>query len=310
MANILEPVVVSLGVLYIIVWGYLQLMGKVEEPFMTGMKRIFTLGIIMGASIQLWAFHELMVDTFFNVPAALGAQMVGAFDQVEVVDAIFFRGFDAARLLVDRGTIFDDNIIFFFVGGAVYLIVFLTGVYTLFLLTLSRIALSVLLALGPLFIALLLFETTKKFFESWIAQLANYGFIALLTTLVAALMMTVVLKTAEAAVRIGGEISVADAARLLIAAGLTFLVMRQVMPMAAGLASGLALSTFGVVSAGLKWGLGTSSRSLGHFARGLTDTQTTRWDSYSRKAGHWMRRGVVSGARWAGRRDNYVRRAW
>ena len=32
-----------------------------------------------------------------------------------------------------------------------------------------------------------------------------------------------------------------------MAAGLTFLVMRQVMPMAAGLASGLALSTFGAV---------------------------------------------------------------
>jgi hypothetical protein len=38
--------------------------------------------------------------------------------------------------------------------------------------------------------------------------------------------------------------------------GLTFLVMRQVMPMAAGLASGLALSSFSVVSAALTWGMG------------------------------------------------------
>lgn len=73
-----------------------------------------------------------------------------------------------------------------------YLIVDLTAVYTIFLLALSRIALSVLLALGPLFLALLMFETTKRFFESWIAQMANYAFITILTVMVAALMLTLV----------------------------------------------------------------------------------------------------------------------
>ena len=47
--------------------------------------------------------------------------------------------------------------------------------YTMFLLALSKIALSVLIALGPIFMALLLFETSKRFFESWIAQLATTG---------------------------------------------------------------------------------------------------------------------------------------
>jgi len=31
---------------------------------------------------------------------------------------------------------------------------------------------------------LLLFETTKRFFEAWIAQLANYAFVTILTVLV------------------------------------------------------------------------------------------------------------------------------
>ena len=30
-ARILEPAIVTLGVFYVIVWGYLQLMGKIEE---------------------------------------------------------------------------------------------------------------------------------------------------------------------------------------------------------------------------------------------------------------------------------------
>jgi len=75
----------------------------------------------------------------------------------------------------------------------------LTAIYAMFLLALSKIALSILLALGPLFIALLFFETTKRFFEAWVAQLANYAFVALLTVLVAALMMQVVATAAQQA---------------------------------------------------------------------------------------------------------------
>ena len=74
----------------------------------------------------------------------------------------------------------------------------------MFLLALSKIALCILLALGPLFIAFLFFETTKRFFEAWIAQMANYAFVTILTVLVAALMMSLVTSAAQAAVAQGG----------------------------------------------------------------------------------------------------------
>ena len=179
---------------------------------------------------------------------------------------------------IQKGGILDGNFAYYLAGFGVYLIVGLTAIYTIFLLALSRIALSVLLALGPLFIALLLFASTKRFFEAWLAQLANYAFITILTVLVAALMLRVVTVSAQQAVSTGGGIQIANAVRVCMAAGLTFLVMRQVMPMAAGLASGLALSSFGVVSAALAWGFGGAVRSTGQFARGLVDGQTNRWD--------------------------------
>ncbi len=178
----------------------------------------------------------------------------------------------------------------------VYAIIGLTAIYLMFLLALSRIALSVLLALGPLFFSFLLFDSTRRFFEAWLAQLCNYAFITILAVLLAALMLHVVGTTAERAAALGGTIQIADGARVCIAAGLTFLVMRQVMPMAASLASGLALSTFGVTSALVGWALGSayrkSTRSLGDFGRGLTDTTTSRWDSWSRKGGYYTKRGV------------------
>jgi type IV secretion system protein VirB6 len=157
---------------------------------------------------------------------------------------------------------------------------------------------------------MLFFESTKRFFGAWIAQLANYAFISILTVLVAALMMTLIMTAAKQAANAGGGIQIAQAVRVCMAAGLTFLVMRQVMPMAAALASGFALSTFGAVSAALVWGFGGASRSTGQFSRGLLmDRETTRWDPLSRKSGYYLRRGAIAGMQRlaGGRRDNAVR---
>ena len=186
-AGALEPAIVTLGVIYVMVWGYLQLTGQIEEPFIAGVKRLITLAVILACAIHLWLYNSLIVDTFFNAPAQLAAVVIGAFDPVSIVDQIIFEGGDAANLLLQQGGLLNGNFAYYLAGIAVYLIVGLTAIYTIFLLALSRIALSVLLGLGPLFIALLFFDTTKRFFEAWLAQLANYAFIALLAVLVAAL---------------------------------------------------------------------------------------------------------------------------
>lgn len=305
---VLEPTIVTLGILYVMIWGYLQFMGKIEEPFTDGIKRIVTLAVILGAALRLWLYNSVIVDTFFNAPSDLVASVIGAYDSVSIVDQIIYAGDDAASLLIQKGGLFDGDFSYYIAGFAVYLIVGLTAIYTIFLLALSRIALSVLLALGPMFVALLFFDSTKRFFEAWTAQLANYAFITILTVMVAALMMTLVSTAAQQAAAAGGGIEIAHAVRVCMAAGLTFLVMRQVMPMAAGLASGLALSTFGAMSAALAWGFGGATRSSGQFMRGLVmDKESTRWDSLSRKAGYRLRQGTTAGLqRLVPRRENSV----
>lgn len=295
-AGVLEPAVVTCGVLYVVIWGYLQLMGKIEEPFVEGVKRLLTLALILGLSLHLWLYNDLIVNTFFSAPTELAAGVIAArdpaappFQPVAVVDEIFFDGDDAASLLAEKGEIFGEDIIFYFAAVLVWIIVGLTAVYTMFLLALSKIALSVLIAMGPVFLALLFFESTKKFFEAWIAQLSNYAFLTILTVLVAALMLEVISTAAEAASAREGDIEIADALKVCVAAALTFLIMRQVPSMAQGLASGIALSSFGAVGNALRLGLSgykAGSKRVRDFSRGaVLDTDKSRWDSLSRKAG-------------------------
>ena len=103
-AAALEPAIITLGVVYVMIWGYLQLTGQIEEPFLSGVKRIITLAVILGCALHLWLYNALLVNTFFNAPSELAARVIGAFDPVAIVDQILFEGGDAANRLLQGAT--------------------------------------------------------------------------------------------------------------------------------------------------------------------------------------------------------------
>ena len=147
-------------------------------------------------------------------------------------------------------------------------------VYTMFLIALSSVALAVLLALGPLFLALLLFDSTRRFFEAWLAQLANYALITILTVLVAALLLQIVESYADQTAARGAAIATVDAINMVLIAVLVFLLMRQVMPIAAGLAGGIALTSFATVS---RWWAGACGRAARRRAQRWRWPQLREW---------------------------------
>jgi len=254
-AEALEPAIVTLATVYVMVWGYLHLTGRIDEPFITGLKRLMMLAVVLGGAVHLWLYNSLIVDTFYRAPAQLAATVVGAPDPVAAVDTIWNRGGAVAGYLWNNGGVFGSDLGYYVAGASVWALVGLLCVYTMFLIALSSIALAVLLALGPLFMALLLFEATRRFFEAWLAQLANYALITILTVLTAALLLQVVESYADQTAARGAAIVTVDALNMVLIAVLVFLLMRQVMPIAAALAGGIALNSFGTVSRFVSWGM-------------------------------------------------------
>jgi len=255
LAAVLEPAVVTLGTLYVMAWGYLHLTGQLEEPFAAGLKRIIMLAVIFGVGLHLWLYNALIVDTFYNAPAQLAAAVIGAVDPVTTIDAIWEAGGSVAGNLFIKGGISSGGVGFLIAGAAVWCLMGMLCVYAMFLIALSNIALAVLLALGPLFVPLLFFDTTKKIFSAWVAQLANYGLITVLTIMVSALLLQIVHSYAAQTAALGAAILTVDALNMVLVAVLVFLIMRQIMPIAAGLAGGVALNSFGMVSRSLSGGL-------------------------------------------------------
>jgi type IV secretion system protein VirB6 len=248
LAAVLEPAAVTLGTVYVMVWGYLQLTGKTDEPLVFGLKRIITLALVLGVGLRLWLYNSLIVDTFYTAPAELAAAVIGSADPVGTIDTIWERGGAVAGTLWNKNTTFMSEIGFYLAGAIVWCLIGLLCVYAMFLIALSSIALAVLLALGPMFFVALLFDGTRRFFSAWISQLANYALITILTVMVAALLLRIVESYAVQTAARGPEIVTVDALNMVLISVLVFLIFRQVMPIAAGLAGGLGLSSFGFVS--------------------------------------------------------------
>jgi type IV secretion system protein VirB6 len=283
-AAALEPAIVTLAVLYVMCWGYLQMTGRIEEPFMAGVRRIVTLATILAVALRLWLYNAVIVDTFYRAPAQLAAAVIGGSDPVGTIDAIWERGGAVADQLWHQAGGMFSNLGFWAMAIAVWLLMGMLCVYVMFLIALASIASALLLAIGPLFIALLLFERTRRLFDAWLAQLANYALITILTVLVAALLLHVLESYAAQTAARGAALKAVDALDMLLMTLLVFLLMRQIMPIASSLAGGLSLSSFGMISrvlisgrrAGSAAGKAAAKRALGKGGQsGTGDTPRT-----------------------------------
>lgn len=258
-AGILEPAVVTLGTLYIMMWGYLQLTGRIDEPVVTGLKRIIMLALVLGCALRLWLYNSVIVSTFYEAPAQFAAAITGARDPVSAVDAIWEQGGAVAELIRNAGSGFS-SVGYELAGFVVWGLVGTLCVYTMFLVALSSVALSVLLALGPLFIVMLLFDGTRRLFDAWLAHLTNYALVIVLTVMIAALLLRIVESFARQTAALGAELHMVDTLNMVLLCALVFLLMRQVLPIAAGLSAGVSLSTFSSVSSSMRAAFGWSLR--------------------------------------------------
>lgn len=115
------------------------------------------------------------------------------------------------------------------------------------LIILAKLAVAVLLAIGPLFILLLIFSNAKALFEGWLRTLLNYAIIPVFVYALLALMLAVAewpLRYLEA--NSGpSDALLTSIAPFLFTCIVAMLILAQILNIAASVTSGLSLSTMG-----------------------------------------------------------------
>lgn len=119
--------------------------------------------------------------------------------------------------------------------------------YATMLIILAKLAVALLLAVGPVFILLLIFNNTRNLFEGWLRTLLNYAVIPIFVYALLALLLTL----AAAPLKFMEENSNPDSALMssigpfLLISFVSILLLSQIMNMASSVTGGLSLSTLG-----------------------------------------------------------------
>ena len=161
-------------VLYVVLYGFAILRGAISEPVMDFAIRSIKLALIYALATTA-AYSTFVTEPLFTgLPNALTRAVSGA--AAPGVGAAFDQFLAYAGYLADtiarEGSAFDPGP--WIVSAAVLIIGALACALGFGVVMLAKLALALLVALGPIFIACALFDATRRFFFGWLGQAVNY----------------------------------------------------------------------------------------------------------------------------------------
>lgn len=235
-------------ILYVALFGVLVWYGALRLTMGQVVKHLFTATAVFVLATSWGAFATLIYDLFNGVPDALaGALAGGGTSASDALGRVFDQGIEAARVVWQQAGPMDLTLAL--VGAIVFVgTVLMTGA-ALVLVILAKLGLAVLLALGPIFIMLYLFNATRSFFEGWIRQLANFSLLIVLTFGVLALILKIVEPATAAFAAKGASVQLSDTAQYLLMAVVSGFLFALVPGFASGVVGGFALHASSALAA-------------------------------------------------------------
>lgn len=172
-AEVSGPLRVAL-VLYVLLYGFAILRGSISEPVMDFVVRSIKLAFIYMLATTV-AYSTYVTDPLFHVlPDTLARAISGG--GVPDVGAAFDQFFSRAAYLAEKIAKDASPVDFgpWILAAVVYIIGALAAALGFGVVLIAKVALALLVALGPIFIACALFDGSRRFFFGWLSQAVNY----------------------------------------------------------------------------------------------------------------------------------------
>ena len=230
--------------------------GAVSEPVMDGAARIIRLSIIVALAINIGIYNGYLANVLWETPEALAGIVAGGYaggNAMNFLDQLMGQFYELAQAFNDKayadtGITGLPDLSLWIMGWAILIAGALMTGYAAFLFALSKMALAIILGVGPIFVLMTMFEPTKRFFDVWIGQALNYVFLVLLTASAIKLVMTIISSYMSAAVgAAASDPSIVQALPGVIFSLVGLLVTMQLPSIASALGGGVAIGTLGAV---------------------------------------------------------------
>lgn len=303
----ITPVATTLITIYVMLWGWSMMRGVISEPITDGVTRIVRLSVITGIALSVGRYNTYLSDWLWQTPDALAALVASgggsSTGNAQFLDQLMAKIYDLGRLYWDTAFastagswISIPNFGLLIVAVAIWAVGLLATGYGAFLLILSKMALAIILGVGPIFVLTTIFEPTKRFFDAWLGQALNYVFLVMLTA--AAIKLIFKILEAYLGQPVSASAAIIDALPCLALCLIAALVMMQLTTIASALGGGVAISTMGAA----RW---TFNKARGA-AGGMQDIASGKTLSDMRGA----RRQKAMNAAWAAKNPGVTRRIY
>ena len=177
--------------LYVILYGFLILRGSVHEPIMDFAFRAMKLAIILMLVTNAGEYQTYVGSIFFDtLPKEISQALnSGTIPSASTFDSLLDKGQKCAKEIWSRAS-WGVDIVTGLGGMLVILASFVVAAIGYIVSLYARLALAIVLAIGPIFVALAMFRSTRRFTEAWIGQLANFVILQVLVVAVGSLLIT------------------------------------------------------------------------------------------------------------------------
>lgn len=252
----ITPVATTLLLIYVALWAWSMARGMITEPVTDGATRIAYLSIITAIALSIGYYSGFLSDWLWNSPDAMAGIIAPGTDpqgNMGFLDGLFLRydvyasrWYQAAE--ENPWPLDIPNGMYVFIAILLWLCgIILTG-YAAALLILAKIMLAVLLGIGPMFVLALVFQVSKRFFDTWLGQCLSFVFMVILVSALFAIVGQILSQTmATEFVRFNSSDTpdVMGAMTIIALSAIVFLLLLQIPSVAAALGGGVAVSTMG-----------------------------------------------------------------
>ncbi len=256
--------------LYVVLYGYMMIFGKVDSPGTDGMIKAAKVMIIATMALNADMYLNGVVSVLKGIEEGLTAAFSGSGGGpiYASLDSSLSKGLELILQCKQKAqeagwteisTSMGWWIIAAIIAGGFALVVVFGGIAIM----VSTFYLKILFAIGPVFIMCLMFPVSAKFFDAWIGYILNHALIVALTAVVLTLGVTIYDHEISKVVMDSDQNMLGVALELLVVAAILYAVTKGVMGMAAALAGGLTMAVMGV------GGLGRSAAGLANGAKAV-----------------------------------------
>ncbi|BEV13143.1 type IV secretion system protein (plasmid) [Asticcacaulis sp. DW145] len=294
--GILTPVALTGVTLYIVIIGYAIMRGEAHDPLHTALWKFVKMAFVATAALSAGVYQGDILNAFYGIQEGLISALSTSTTVGGVIDQFMVPYDDlSAAIGQEASTSMVPNLTLYLAMGIVVIAQVWLFAIGIGLYLMAKVALALVLALGPAFILCAMFPATQRYCENWIGQVINYVLLSVLVVAAFTMLTAFAQQFAQAVLDNFGNDSaiIKDCVALLIVSIALGVVMLNLNFIASSLAGGAAISTQGMGMAAAIAGGAMLMRMMGGGGSQKKDSAGSQTNAISQGSGRTASAGAA-----------------